>query len=281
MRATPAATSSARPIAGSTAGQPRASAAWQLADRGRHQAASATTSSAGASRRRLSASSRWRSSSCWSGSCCATRRPLPGPFGAFAAAGLLAGDFLHVVQSRIGMLDVFVTIFVIAAVLFAVLDRDRPTAAGVVQPAGRLDPPCADAAPAVAAAGRHRAGRGSGRQVVRRLRGAGRDPADRRLGDRSPARGEPDMPPRSWPRATWLALREDGLPRSWCCWAWCRWPSTWPRTSGGCLASSSACHGRKARSGAASGTTSRRCSPSTPPCRAAIPTSRRHGHGCC
>jgi dolichyl-phosphate-mannose-protein mannosyltransferase len=48
--------------------------------------------------------------------------------GAFVAAGLLASDFLHVVQSRIGMLDVFVTFFVVAAVLFAVLDRDRPVA---------------------------------------------------------------------------------------------------------------------------------------------------------
>ena len=52
--------------------------------------------------------------------------PQPGrTLGAFAAAALLASDFLHVVQSRIGMLDVFITAFVIAAVLFAVLDRDR------------------------------------------------------------------------------------------------------------------------------------------------------------
>jgi dolichyl-phosphate-mannose-protein mannosyltransferase len=46
--------------------------------------------------------------------------------GALAAAGLLAVDLLHVVQSRIGMLDVFVTLFVVAALLFAVLDGDRP-----------------------------------------------------------------------------------------------------------------------------------------------------------
>jgi dolichyl-phosphate-mannose-protein mannosyltransferase len=45
--------------------------------------------------------------------------------GAFVAAALLAGDFLHLVQSRIAMLDVFVTLFVVAAVLFAVFDRDR------------------------------------------------------------------------------------------------------------------------------------------------------------
>ena len=46
-------------------------------------------------------------------------------FGAFTAAALLAGDFLHIVQSRIGMLDVFVTLFSVAAILFAVHDRDR------------------------------------------------------------------------------------------------------------------------------------------------------------
>src|SRR5688500_5227977 len=56
-------------------------------------------------------------------------RPQPaGTIGAFVAAGLLATDFLHLVQSRIGMLDVFVTLFVIIAILFAVLDRDRPVA---------------------------------------------------------------------------------------------------------------------------------------------------------
>jgi len=45
--------------------------------------------------------------------------------GSFFSAGLLAGDFLHLVQSRIAMLDAFVTLFVVAAVLFAVLDHDR------------------------------------------------------------------------------------------------------------------------------------------------------------
>ncbi|HYM52359.1 MAG TPA: phospholipid carrier-dependent glycosyltransferase [Candidatus Dormibacteraeota bacterium] len=45
--------------------------------------------------------------------------------GAFVAAALLAGDFLHLVHSRLAMLDAFVTLFVVAAVLFAVLDRDR------------------------------------------------------------------------------------------------------------------------------------------------------------
>jgi dolichyl-phosphate-mannose-protein mannosyltransferase len=39
-------------------------------------------------------------------------------------AGLFAFDFLHFVQSRIAMLDVFVPLFGLAAVLFVVLDRD-------------------------------------------------------------------------------------------------------------------------------------------------------------
>lgn len=45
--------------------------------------------------------------------------------GATTASGLLAFDFLHLVQSRVAMLDVFVTLFVIATVLFAVLDGVR------------------------------------------------------------------------------------------------------------------------------------------------------------
>lgn len=45
--------------------------------------------------------------------------------GATVASGLLALDFLHVVQSRVAMLDVFVTLFVITTVLFAVLDGAR------------------------------------------------------------------------------------------------------------------------------------------------------------
>jgi dolichyl-phosphate-mannose-protein mannosyltransferase len=49
------------------------------------------------------------------------------------AAGLLAIDPLHFVHSRIAMLDVFVTLFVVAAGLFAVLDRDRG-GDGVVRP---------------------------------------------------------------------------------------------------------------------------------------------------
>src|SRR5437867_2422379 len=45
--------------------------------------------------------------------------------GAFIAAALLAIDFLHLVQSRVGMLDVFVTLFVVLAIFFAVVDGDR------------------------------------------------------------------------------------------------------------------------------------------------------------
>jgi dolichyl-phosphate-mannose--protein O-mannosyl transferase len=52
-------------------------------------------------------------------------RLLRSTLGAALAAGLVAFDFLHFVQSRIAMLDVFVTMFGVAAVLFAVLDRDH------------------------------------------------------------------------------------------------------------------------------------------------------------
>lgn len=53
---------------------------------------------------------------------------VPGPaatVGASAAAALLAADFLHIVQSRVAMLDSFVTLFVVATVLFAVADGRR------------------------------------------------------------------------------------------------------------------------------------------------------------
>ena len=46
--------------------------------------------------------------------------------GASAAAGLLATDLLGLVQSRVAMLDAFIALFVIGAVLGVVLDRDRP-----------------------------------------------------------------------------------------------------------------------------------------------------------
>ncbi|MGI8998553.1 MAG: phospholipid carrier-dependent glycosyltransferase [Candidatus Limnocylindria bacterium] len=45
--------------------------------------------------------------------------------GAIAASGLLATDFLHLVHSRVAMLDAFIALFVVGAATFAVLDRDR------------------------------------------------------------------------------------------------------------------------------------------------------------
>lgn len=45
--------------------------------------------------------------------------------GAAVAGGLLAIDFLHLVQSRIAMLDALITFWVIGAVTAIVLDRDR------------------------------------------------------------------------------------------------------------------------------------------------------------
>jgi dolichyl-phosphate-mannose-protein mannosyltransferase len=51
--------------------------------------------------------------------------PLAATIGAAAAATLLAVDLLALVQSRVAMLDAFIALFVIGAVLAAVLDRDR------------------------------------------------------------------------------------------------------------------------------------------------------------
>jgi dolichyl-phosphate-mannose-protein mannosyltransferase len=52
------------------------------------------------------------------------RKILRSSAAAGVVAGLFALDFLHFVQSRIAMLDVFVPLFGLAAVLFIVLDRD-------------------------------------------------------------------------------------------------------------------------------------------------------------
>jgi dolichyl-phosphate-mannose-protein mannosyltransferase len=140
-------------------------------------------------------------------------RDAPQPartLGAFAAAALLAGDFLHLVQSRIGMLDVFVTLFVIAAVLFAVLDRDRPVAAlwdrapGGYLSALALDRPW-----------RLMAGAALGAAVAVKWSGAyvalaviplvvAWEIAARRW-------SEQDGQHRTWPRATGMAIREEGL----------------------------------------------------------------------
>jgi dolichyl-phosphate-mannose--protein O-mannosyl transferase len=53
------------------------------------------------------------------------RKVLGSSLGAAVSAGLLAIDPLHFVQSRTSMLDVFVPLFVVTALLFAVYDRDR------------------------------------------------------------------------------------------------------------------------------------------------------------
>ncbi len=59
-------------------------------------------------------------------------RPVAGStaatVGATAASGLLAIDLLHLVHSRIAMLDAFIVLFVIGAVTAIVLDRDRDRA---------------------------------------------------------------------------------------------------------------------------------------------------------
>jgi dolichyl-phosphate-mannose-protein mannosyltransferase len=51
--------------------------------------------------------------------------PLAATVGATVTSGLLAIDLLAVVQSRVAMLDAFIALFVIGAVLAIVLDRDR------------------------------------------------------------------------------------------------------------------------------------------------------------
>lgn len=67
------------------------------------------------------------------------RRLLNSTVGASLAAGLLAIDLLHFVESRIAMLDIFVPFFGLAALLFIVYDRDRPPVQeGEVSAAARL-----------------------------------------------------------------------------------------------------------------------------------------------
>ncbi|MEA2447107.1 MAG: dolichyl-phosphate-mannose-protein mannosyltransferase, partial [Actinomycetota bacterium] len=53
------------------------------------------------------------------------RKLLRSTLGATITSGLLALDFLHFVQSRTSMLDIFAVTFGTAAVLFCVYDRDR------------------------------------------------------------------------------------------------------------------------------------------------------------
>jgi dolichyl-phosphate-mannose--protein O-mannosyl transferase len=70
------------------------------------------------------------------------RRLLRSTLGAAIATGLLAIDPLHFVQSRTSMLDIFVPMFGIAAVLFVVYDRDQlvtgPRPSGLLQRPWRL-----------------------------------------------------------------------------------------------------------------------------------------------
>jgi dolichyl-phosphate-mannose-protein mannosyltransferase len=54
------------------------------------------------------------------------RRLLGSTRAAVFASGLLAIDFLHLVQSRIAMLDAFLTLFAVAAFAFVVIDRTSP-----------------------------------------------------------------------------------------------------------------------------------------------------------
>jgi dolichyl-phosphate-mannose--protein O-mannosyl transferase len=81
------------------------------------------------------------------------RRVLHSTLGATIAAGLLAIDLLHFVQSRVAMLDIFAPMFGVAAVLFAVYDRDRDRATEEgPAPHGLLDRPWRIAAGASAGA---------------------------------------------------------------------------------------------------------------------------------
>jgi dolichyl-phosphate-mannose--protein O-mannosyl transferase len=61
------------------------------------------------------------------------RKLLRSTVAATVASGLLAIDFLHLVQSRVAMLDVFVTFFGVLTILCCVYDRDDPRP-GAVRP---------------------------------------------------------------------------------------------------------------------------------------------------
>jgi dolichyl-phosphate-mannose-protein mannosyltransferase len=77
------------------------------------------------------------------------RRLLGSTLGAVIASGLLGIDLLHFVQSRLGMLDVFATLFVVASFLFLVVDRDRARA----EPEAHRQRPRVTARPWLIAAG--------------------------------------------------------------------------------------------------------------------------------
>ena len=59
-----------------------------------------------------------------------TLRMWGSPGWATFAAVLLAVDGLHIVQSRMAMLDIFLSTFIVAGFLFLVLDRERLGRAG-------------------------------------------------------------------------------------------------------------------------------------------------------
>ena len=97
----------------------RPSAAGQVADRRSASRSSATTRWAGGSPRRSPARS---PSSSWSGS---TRRLTGSTLLGLVAGLLLALDGFSFVISRLGLLDVFLQVFVVAAVACLVVDRDK------------------------------------------------------------------------------------------------------------------------------------------------------------
>jgi dolichyl-phosphate-mannose-protein mannosyltransferase len=84
------------------------------------------------------------------------RKILGSTLGAVLASGLLGIDFLHFVQSRTSMLDIFIPMFGVAAILFLAYDRDRMIAMlerpPEQRPHGLLDRPWRMAAGAAGAA---------------------------------------------------------------------------------------------------------------------------------
>ena len=131
--------------------------------------------------------------------------------GAMASAGLLGTDLLHVAQSRVGMLDASLTLFVVAAVTFAVLDRDRTRD----RPWRRSPAGLAGAGASVAAPHRRVAGGGDCGQVVGSLPCHRPAAVDRGLGDQRASAGtgwSRTLHSARWRSAAWLAIREE-LPR--------------------------------------------------------------------
>lgn len=133
--------------------------------------------------------------------------------GAFAAASLLAGDFLHLVLSRVAMLDAILTTLVTSVILFAVLDRDRHRPERWDRrPEGVLS------ALALHRPWRLLAGVALGAAVAVKWSGAyvalGVIPLviAWEIAARRPLDGRDTRPgTRPWRTAAWLALREEGL----------------------------------------------------------------------